>query len=88
MIKGTTSTGFEYEISDDNIDDYELLEALCEVDNGNNSLIPKVARLTLGSDQLDALKNHLRNEDGRVKTSDMFREIKEIMSGNDDGKNS
>lgn len=87
MMQGTTSTGFAYEISDDNIDDYDLLETLCEVDNGNNSLIPKVAKLMLGKEQLDALKDHLRNEDGRVRTSDMFREIMEIMRGNNDGKN-
>lgn len=87
MVQGTTSTGFTYEISDDNIDDYDLLETLCEVDNGNNSLIPKVAKLMLGKEQLDALKDHLRNEDGRVRTSDMFREIMEIMRGNNDGKN-
>ena len=88
MINGTTKSGFYYEISDDRLDDYELLETICGVDNGNNSLIPKVAELVLGKDQLNELKEHLRNEDGRVKTSDMFREIMEIMKGNDEGKNS
>lgn len=88
MINGTTRSGFYYEISDDQLDDYELLETICEVDNGNNTLIPKVAELVLGKKQLSELKEHLRNENGRVKTSDMFREIMEIMKGNDEGKNS
>lgn len=88
MISGTTSSGFYYEISDENLDDYELLETICEVDNGNNALIPKVAELVLGKDQINALKEHLRNENGRVKTTEMFREIMEIMKGNNDGKNS
>lgn len=88
MINGTTKSGFYYEISDDQLDDYELLETICEVDNGNNVLIPKVAELVLGKKQLSELKEHLRNENGRVKTSDMFREIMEIMKGNDEGKNS
>lgn len=88
MISGTTNSGFYYEISDENLDDYELLETICEVDNGNNALIPKVAELVLGKDQLNALKEHLRNENGRVKTTEMFREIMEIMKGNNDGKNS
>ena len=88
MINGTTKSGFYYEISDDQLDDYELLETICEVDNGNNALIPKVAELVLGKKQLSELKEHLRNENGRGKTSDMFREIMEIMKGNDEGKNS
>ena len=35
MLKGTTESGFEYEISDETLDDYELMEELAEIDSGN-----------------------------------------------------
>ena len=88
MIEGTTESGFCFKISDERLDDYELLEAICEVDNGNSALIPKVAELTLGKEQLNALKEHLRNENGIVRTTEMFAEIMQIMKGSNDGKNS
>ena len=33
-MKGKTSSGFEYELDEAALDDYELLEDLCEMDAG------------------------------------------------------
>jgi len=88
MITGKTESGFEYKLDDEVLDDYELLETLCDIDNGNNSLITKVARQVLGENQLNALKEHLRNDSGRVPASKMTEEITQIFKGAKTGKNS
>ncbi len=88
MTTGKTESGFEYEIDDEVLDDYELLETLCDIDNGNNSLITRAARQILGEEQLNALKEHLRNDNGRVPAVRMIEEITQILYGCNDGKNS
>lgn len=81
MKEGTTSTGFAYKLEDERIDDYELFEQICALDEGNNSVLPRVARLMLGDEQLQALKDHVKAQTGRVSTSGMMAEIKDIMLG-------
>ena len=39
-IKGTTSTGFDFEISQDRLNNYELVEAIAEVDT-NPLVLPR-----------------------------------------------
>lgn len=42
MIKGKTSTGFAFELNDDVLDDWELVDALRSVDKGNAEVMPDV----------------------------------------------
>lgn len=79
-ITGTTESGFRYTLPPDTLDDYELLEDLCDIDNGNASKITIAARRLLGDTQLEALKNHVRNENGRVPATKMVKEITQIFS--------
>lgn len=37
MITGTTKSGFNFEIAEETLDDYELLEALVEADKGDDN---------------------------------------------------
>lgn len=87
MVTGKTESGFEYTLDEEALDDYELLEILSEIDNGNDSLIPKVARLILGNEQLNDLKEHVRNEKGKVPATKMIEEITQIITGNKEVKN-
>lgn len=87
MIHGTTNSGFCYEVDEKRLDDYELLEALSSVDNGNGQDIVVVNKLLLGENQLKALKAHLR-KDGVVSLRDMIAEIKDIFEGCKPIKNS
>ena len=48
MVKGITESGFEFELDEEILDDYELLESLCDIDNGDASKITTVARQLLG----------------------------------------
>lgn len=87
MIKGKTSSGFEYKVEDDSLDDYELLEVLQKIDEGNGGLVPKMITLLLGEEQKERLKEHVR-KDGKVSASAMMDEISEILEKNTAGKNS
>lgn len=79
MIKGVTKTGFKYEITKEALENYELLETISEVDD-NPLLVPKVVKLLLGKNS-EALKEHVRNEDGIVPIDKMMAEIEDIFQG-------
>lgn len=88
MIKGTTTSGFEFEIEDEALDDYELLEDLAALDNGEISKLFSVSDRFLGTVQHVLLKEHLRGKTGRVSAAKMMEEITEIMNSCQAGKNS
>lgn len=82
MLKGKTSTGFEYEIADEALGDWEVTEALVDIDDGKYSAAVKVLRLLLGKDQMKRLKEHRRDkETGRISQSAMFEELADILKG-------
>ena len=87
MIKGTTKSGFEYQISDEALNDYEVFEALCELDGGRTTKLPMLLSLLLGENQAKTLKEHLRQKNGRVPLTAMVDEIQDILSGSEQGKN-
>ena len=90
MISGKTRTGFEYNIEDDVLNDYELLEALNGVVEAESPLsIIKVVNMLLGKDKA-RLKAHIRNVTGRerITIDDMQAELEDIMMSSEEGKNS
>lgn len=86
MITGKTKSGFKFEIEEKRLENYELAEALAEVDN-NPLLMPRVVNLLLGK-QAEDLKNHVRDEDGLVSSTQMGDEIAEIFQSQSQLKNS
>lgn len=79
-IKGKTQSGFEYTIDIQKLDNYEFLEAVSKVEiEGNVLYLPIVLQMMLG-DQVNALKEHLRNEDGRITNESLIQEVKDIFS--------
>lgn len=87
MLTGTTSTGFNYKMEADALDDYELLELLCEADKGNAGAILEAMERLLGKEQKEALKKHVRNEKGKVSAKRMMEEMQEILKSQGEGKN-
>jgi len=88
MIKGKTSSGFEFEISEAVANDYELVENLGELED-NPLILGKIVNQILGKEQTTRLKNHVRNENGIVPTDKMTQEIIEIFkNGGEKAKNS
>ena len=87
MFKGKTSTGFEFSLGDDVMDDYELLEVLSSIDTGDYTLVPKMVEMLLGKEQKESLKDHLRNKNGKVSVKGMMEEVMEIFKESTPGKN-
>ena len=77
-MKGTTSTGFTFELPDDVMNDMELFEDLRAMDHGDpTAMVPVVQRLM--GDQKKALYDHVRTETGRVPIDKVTAEILEIF---------
>lgn len=87
MIKGKTKSGFNYQITEARLENYELIEALTEVEV-NPLALPKTVDLLLGKEQSDKLKDHLRDEEGLVSTEKLSNEIMEIFHNEKETKNS
>ena len=84
-IKGTTSTGFKFEVSQERLANYELVEAIAEVDE-NPLVLPKLVKKLLGP-QAEDLKDHVRDEKGLVPLNRLMAEIEEIFNSKTSLKN-
>ncbi|NLD31369.1 MAG: hypothetical protein GX662_03810 [Trichococcus flocculiformis] len=87
MIKGKTKSGFSYELDKERLNNYELLEAIEELEE-NTLVLSRVVNLLLGKEQTKKLKDHLRTENGIVPTKKMSEEITEIFQNQGETKNS
>ena len=86
-MKGKTSTGFEFDIEDERLDDMELVDIMAEIDE-NPLLMPKLCKMLLGDEQKKRLYDHLRSEDGRVPIEATTNAIQEIFNSPGDLINS
>lgn len=87
MIKGTTSSGFEYEIDEKKLDDMELLELFGSLEKNPFNLTVIIEKM-FGQEQKQALYDHLRTEDGRVPYKAFEKELGEILNKENETKNS
>lgn len=87
MITGTTKSGFAFSVPEDVVNDMELFEALCDLDDGDATAVVPVVRRVLGN-QKKALYDHLRTDGGRVPVDKVAEEIADILSAVKDGKKS
>lgn len=77
-MKGTTSTGFNYEFDETLFEDLEFIELLADADE-NGMQFPKFLVRLLGDEQKKKLYDHVRSENGRVSILDVKREVVEMM---------
>lgn len=87
MIQGKTKSGFPYQLDEKRLNNYELLEAVGDMED-NPLVLSKIVNLVLGVDQAKKLKDHLRTDEGLVPTDRMSDEITEIFQSQDQTKNS
>lgn len=87
MTKVKTSSGFECEIDEKNLDDMRLIDLVAEVSNGNTAKLPEITSKVLG-DQKEKLYKHIEDEHGRVPVEKAIDEITEIFQRINTGKNS
>lgn len=83
-MKGTTQSGFTFDIPDNLADDYELLEKFNEASK-NEMMYTELVEYALGTEQKNALKEHCRIN-GRVSTQMMSDEFIEIVRSSKDLK--
>ena len=76
-FKGTTKTGFPFDISMERMENYEVVETIAEIDE-NPLVLPRLLKLLLG-DQVAALQDHVRGEDGMVPTQKLMDEVRDIF---------
>jgi hypothetical protein len=87
-MKVKLNDGFEVEIIDSTADDWEFLEVLGDIDEGETGLIVKAARMLLGREGVNALKEHLRDDSGKVRSTAMVDALREILESAGETKNS
>lgn len=91
--KTTTKTpsGFEFEINKDALDNWEFLEKLSDLEDGDDAQIVGIARILLGKEGVERLKEHVRDEKGKVTFTAMTEELtavfEAVKSSSDDVKN-
>lgn len=90
MVKGKLKNGFDIIIEDENLDDFEVLEALCDIDEDSSNItkIIFVYKRLLGEEQYGKLKEHMRNKSGKISTTEMAATLDEIINMGDETKNS
>lgn len=77
-----TSSGFRFKLDSDILDDWEILEKLKKIDDGDILTVMDVAPEILGEKQFQNLKNFLRKKEGKVRITSMITEIGEIFNSN------
>ncbi len=82
------TNGFEVTVDENGLDDWEILEILCDLDEGKFGKMPKVFTALLGEEQFAALKKYLKEKDGKVRISAMQDTLGEIFSTLKEGKKS
>lgn len=87
MISGVTESGFEFELEEDVLDDYELLETLCELDKGNYSVLADMVNMLLTEEQKIKLKEHVKKDGKRVSTKRLLTEVMQIFNATKELKN-
>lgn len=79
MLKGTTKSGFRYEINENIGDDYELLKLITKVEQ-DGTLIFDLTEKLLGVKQAANLEKFLKKRDGYVSTKKVIEEVIEIFN--------
>lgn len=81
--EGTTKSGFGFVITDEALDDMELIEKIAELDKNDLTVLPDVLEGLLGKEQKKELYEHCRM-DGRVRVSRVIEELEEIFENSDE----
>ena len=87
-MKGTTTTGFEFEINEEELDDMRILDMIVEMADGDLAKLSPLVKKVLGEEQRERLYAHLEEKEGRASLARVSDEINEIFEASKAGKNS
>lgn len=86
MIKGKTKSGFEFEINEEQLNDYRFLKEVARVED-NPLRFPFLLEKMLSEDQEEKLIKHLEDDNGRVDPQKVMEEVKDIFQSTSELKN-
>lgn len=90
-MKGTTKSGFKFDVDVDALDDAELLERMADAYAGDDGFaLFDVMKKMLGAEQKKKLYDHLRDDKGKVslrKVGEEMNDIFEQLSEDEEAKN-
>ena len=78
MLTGKTESGFEFEIEEKTLDDYEFIEAVGKCEQGDPLAYVKVVDVALGSKKEKAFEK-IREKCGYVSAKEITKLIVEIF---------
>ena len=84
-MKYKLKNGFELEIDNSSLDNWELLEVLADIDAGKSTMITKAFPMLIGDNQFAKLKEHMR-KNGKISIAEMVETFTEIMNQLENGK--
>jgi hypothetical protein len=78
-IKGKTSSGFEYELDENVLDNWDLMDAIQRYNSGETIVGTLMLRTLLGPEQTKRLREFAMTENGTPSASKMFAVFGEIV---------
>lgn len=88
-MKGTTRTGFAFEVDENAFNDMEVVDVLSSEEMDATYKMSFLVNRMLGTKQKKALYDHLRDASGRVPVDAVEREMEDIFAAfGQQGKNS
>ena len=88
-MKGTTRTGFAFEVDENAFNDMEVVDVLSSDEMDATYKMSFLVKRMLGAKQKKALYDHLRDASGRVPVDAVEREMEDIFDAfGQQGKNS
>ena len=78
-IKHIEHEGFEFDVDMDNFDDIEFFELADELET-NQAKIIDIAKLTLGAEGYNAMKEYFKKKDGKLKFSTVSQIFDKILA--------
>lgn len=85
MIKGKTKSGFEFEINEEQLNDYRFLKEVARVED-NPLRFPFLLEKMLSEEQEERLMKHLEDKEGRVDPDKVMEEVKDIFQSTNELK--
>ena len=88
LVKVKTSCGLEAEIDIEKLNDWEVLDALSGLDDGDLLCGPRLLRKILNKDDVQKLYRLCRDENGRIPPESIEAAIIDIFQAVAEGKKS
>lgn len=79
MVKIETH-GIVLEVNENAANDMEYVDLLCELDEGNVLVFPKLCKMLFGKEQYKLILDAIRTEDGRAPITDMVDFFSDVMT--------